>query len=147
MAVDIRNPRRPSAQRGPDPLLAKVELLEAYLVGPCGRALSFWQRATTRLGLKIALLGTGAAKHIELREDGWHLRVDAAQPDELSLNDRIAVSHARDNASGRARVALRPRAPEASDRYFAVAEDEDTGEVSPVLERFRERTAFQMQRA
>jgi hypothetical protein len=148
MAIQIGRDSSIGPVREPE-LLADVQLLESCLVGPCGRALSSWRRTATSLLIKLALLGAGASKHVELREDGWSLREGAACASDIpqTLNERIAASHARDYASGRARVALRQRPTEADDRYFTVEDDEDTGEVYPVLQRFRERTAFQMQQA
>lgn len=150
MAVELRTTRRreqlPVADRE---LLADVQRLEAFLLGECFGVLNFWRRAATQVAVKLALLGIGASKHIELATDGWKIKSteDVADVDQVALNDRIAASYSRDYASQRARIALRPRPPEAADRYFTATDDEDTGELSPALENFRARTAFQMQQA
>lgn len=105
----------PAPDRG---LLADVKLLGDCLVGPCG-ALTWWQRKTTHALVKLAIRGTDAAKRVELAPDGWRVREAALEDDAAvatSLDDRITASIARDFASGRARVASRPRATEAADR-------------------------------
>jgi len=60
-----------------------------------------------------------------------------------SFDELLLKSYAHDYASQLARITVRRRPPEAADCYFEDAED--SGEISPVLQRFRERTAFQLQ--
>ena len=149
MAIDLRkNAAGLSAEERA--LLMDVKRLESCLQGHCFTALGFLRRAATSAGIKLALLGAGASARVELSADGWRLSEEAVslstmplERSELSIFEKLAASHKSDYASQRARTALRRRPKEASDQDEA--DGDGLGEVSPVLEQFRERTTFQMQ--
>lgn len=129
-------------------MLVDVQKIESVLVGGCFDALNFLKRAATVIGIALAAKAVaGARPQIELYEDGWRLGPDCTDaPNEVfehvdrpSIESLIERSYRRDYASQVARVALSTRKREASDKYFAVSEEEDTGEISPALSGFRER--------
>lgn len=155
MAIDLRGNRGP--RRDGERLLADVGRVQSSLQGHCFAGLNFLQRAATYVGIKLALLGTAGGARVELRENSWSLRDRAVDPvmtavvpapaaPELAkpLASRIADAYKADFDSQRARMALRGPSPEADDCYFEPAPGEDDFEYSPVLQRFRERTAFQL---
>lgn len=154
MAIDLRNSRdsgkRLSAEEAA--LLADVNRIQSYLQGHCFTALNFLQRTVMGVGVKLALLGSKGAEHVELGANGWALHpkpveeVAPAAPTG-SLQDRIAMSYKQDYASQRARMAVRVHTVEAQDVYFLPDDDGDADEFLPTLQRFRERTAFQLQEA
>jgi hypothetical protein len=157
MAIDLRNSKKQGKRLTEEEaaLLADVSRLQSCLQGHCFTALNFIQRTATHVGIKLALFGAAsAADHMELRPEGWALHTAmvpdcevATTPAEPTLAERIAKSYEHDYASQRARMVVRTQTSEADDAYFAPADDDDTGEFSPVLQRFRERTAFQLQEA
>jgi len=138
-------------------LIDDLQKLNLVVVGGCFEALNFWQRQTTAIMIYLATkVAIGNKPQIELLPHGWRLSPDcsdgpafepvAAQPEEpFDMNALAAKSYARDYASQRARVALRPSPPEALDKYFEPEnDDEDTGEFSPLLTGFRERNRVQL---
>lgn len=60
-----------------------------------------------------------------------------------SFDELLRKSYAHDYESQLARITLRRRSAEASDRYFEA--DDESCEISPTLQRFRERTSFNLQ--
>ncbi|HEV3154226.1 MAG TPA: hypothetical protein VGZ02_10515 [Candidatus Baltobacteraceae bacterium] len=154
MAYDMRHGTK---QRTPDLwVLDDLQKIES-VVGSCFQGLGFLQRKATMLAIYIAAkCAAGAHPRFELAEDGWRLSPDcsevsssaarievAANSPATDLSQLIKVSYARDYNSQRARVALRSRKREAADQYFVDNDDEDS-DVSPVLERFRERSRYQL---
>ncbi len=159
MAYDMRN----STKRRPAPdisLLNDLQKIES-VVGSCFQGLGFLQRNATKLAIYFAAkCASGAQPEIELAENGWRLSPDCSEISrcesiqqvehrtaDTSSSENLAylikTSYARDYNSQRARIALRSRKPEAGDKYF-VDIDDDESDVSPVLERFRERSRFQL---
>ncbi|MGI8961820.1 MAG: hypothetical protein ACR2IV_19090 [Bryobacteraceae bacterium] len=159
MAYDLR--RTPKPHHSVDTwLLNDLRTIEK-VVGSCFEGLGFLRRKATMLSILIAAkCAAGTQPSIELQADGWKLSPDCSEASdntivatgaviqfEESSNDHdlsalIKKSYIRDYDSQRARIALRTRKPDAPDKYFI--DDDDDSEVSQVLERFRERSRFQL---
>jgi hypothetical protein len=151
VAFDMRTDRRSATNKSPETAMFEdLTQIHAALAGHCFAHLQAWQRIFARYTL--ALTAMAVTTHVcAKREPDENVSTAGAAKQQIpdareSLHDMIQKSYEHDVASQKARVALRPVVPEANDRYFEVAECDESVEYLPGLVRFREHSAFKLQR-